>query len=316
MKLVLVLVVLVQLGECHVTQVKNHGTNTQGADKAITYCGDSWFSLAIDGNTMMCYNRNELYTSSKGGLDQSWWKLDMHKEVDVYAVNITFKNDNKYKHISSEVHIGMSSDDVTKYVKCKTLEEAAPNTVVTFNCKGVKGRYIFFNFTSYTPLSLYEVQVSTAPLLENGMIVVYGEAMQSSTAGPDHNASKAIDSTNGTNFCSGMCSATSYEWEPWFCITLDDVYTVDAVSITNRDDTEGIRLFGVHIKVGEWSNHSKNALCAGDIFVTPGQSVRFPCQSQLGRYVFIVIPGRMDSLSLCQVKLDVRADGSQVNVVY
>ncbi|XP_032802690.2 fucolectin-like [Petromyzon marinus] len=148
------------------------------------------------------------------------------------------------------------------------------------------------------------------------MIVVYGEAMQSSTAGPDHNASKAIDSTNGTNFCSGMCCATSYEWEPWFCIALDRVYTVDAVSITNRDDAEGIRIFGAHIKVGDSPNHSENALCAGDIFVTPGQSVRFPCQSQLGRYVFIVIPGRMDSLSLCQVKLDVKAYNFKVKVVY
>ncbi|CAN0340428.1 unnamed protein product [Lampetra fluviatilis] len=123
-------------------------------------------------------------------------------------------------------------------------------------------------------------------------------AMQSSTVGPDHNASKAIDGTNGTNFCSGMCSATSYEWEPWFCIALDDVYTVDAVSITNRNDAEGIRLFGAHIKVGESSNHNDNALCADDIFVTPGQSARFTCPSQQGRYVFIVIPGRMDSLSL------------------
>ncbi|XP_078713487.1 fucolectin-like [Lampetra fluviatilis] len=179
-----------------------------------------------------------------------------------------------------------------------------------------KGRYIFINSSGHPWLSLCEVQVSTAPLLENEAIVVYGEAMQSSTAGPDHNASKAIDGTNGTNFCSGMCSATSYEWEPWFCITLDRVYTVDAVRITNRDDAQGIRLFGAHIKVGNSFNHSKNALCADDIFVTPGQSARFTCPSQQGRYVFIVIPGRMDSLSLCQVKLDVKAYNFAVKVVY
>ncbi|CAN0373401.1 unnamed protein product [Lampetra planeri] len=200
--------------------------------------------------------------------------------------------------------------------RCKTLKEAAQSTVVTFNCSGKKGRYIFINSSGHPWLSLCEVQVSTAPLLENEAIVVYGEAMQSSTAGPDHNASKAIDGTNGTNFCSGMCSATSYEWEPWFCITLDRVYTVDAVRITNRDDAQGIRLFGAHIKVGNSFNHSKNALCADDIFVTPGQSARFTCPSQQGRYVFIIIPGRMDSLSLCQVKLDVKAYNFAVKVVY
>ncbi|XP_078451779.1 fucolectin-like [Lampetra planeri] len=180
----------------------------------------------------------------------------------------------------------------------------------------MKGSYIFIHSTLNAPLSLSEVNVSTTPLSQNEMSVAYGEAMQSSTVGPDHNASKAIDGTNGTNFCSGMCSATSYEWEPWFCIALDDVYTVDAVSITNRNDAEGIRLFGAHIKVGESSNHNDNALCAEDIFVSPGQSARFTCPSQQGRYVFIVIPGRMDSLSLCQVKLDVSDDDSHVDVVY
>ncbi|XP_061417536.1 uncharacterized protein LOC133348628 [Lethenteron reissneri] len=261
MKLVLVLAALVQLGECGKTQTNP----TIGNNGASTNCEDSSLSLNIDGNPEMNYNLKKC-TSSKGGLDQSWWKLDMHQEVQVYAVNIMFQSDNIYKHtFSTKVHIGINSDFVTGYAKCKTLKKTAQSTVVTFNCKGVKGCYISINSTSYAPLSLSEVKVSTTPLLQNEMSVAYGEAMQSSTVGPDHKASKAIDATNGTNFCSGMCSATSYEWEPWFCIELDDVYTVDAVRITNRDDAEGIRLFGAHIKVGESSNHNDNALCAKDI---------------------------------------------------
>uniref|UniRef100_S4RKK8 Fucolectin tachylectin-4 pentraxin-1 domain-containing protein n=1 Tax=Petromyzon marinus TaxID=7757 RepID=S4RKK8_PETMA len=135
---------------------------------------------------------------------------------------------------------------------------------------------------------------------------IYGSVQQSSNANTRSVASLVLDSSHNVNFCLGSCSQTAKEWEPWLRLQLDRPYMVSSVGIVNRNDTQGLRLFGAEIRVGNSkANGGKgNALCAEDIFVPLGRSRDYPCPFLKGRFVSIIIPGRVDSLSLCEVKVN------------
>uniref|UniRef100_S4RV93 Fucolectin tachylectin-4 pentraxin-1 domain-containing protein n=1 Tax=Petromyzon marinus TaxID=7757 RepID=S4RV93_PETMA len=101
------------------------------------------------------------------------------------------------------------------------------------------------------------------------------------------------------------CSITDMDWEPWWRLDMLLLYRVKSVTIAGREDVQGLRLFGAEIRVGNSTTREDNSFNpSNDIFVTSGQSAAFYCLPWLvGRFLIVALPGRIDSLGLCEVSL-------------
>ena len=77
------------------------------------------------------------------------------------------------------------------------------------------------------------------------------------------------------------------------------------MAITNRGDCCGERLSNFEIRIGNSleDNGNANPACGGEYSLKANETRRILCGGLKGRYVNIVIPGRSESLTLCEVKV-------------
>uniref|UniRef100_A0A8C2A115 Fucolectin tachylectin-4 pentraxin-1 domain-containing protein n=1 Tax=Cyprinus carpio TaxID=7962 RepID=A0A8C2A115_CYPCA len=133
-------------------------------------------------------------------------------------------------------------------------------------------------------------------------LAVVGAAIQSSTS-EDWIAEKAID--RGLQQLYAGCSSTLSETNPWWRLDLHHIYRVNRVVVTNRNDCCAERINGAEIRIGNSleNNGSNNPICAVIPAIPAGESYSFSCGGMEGRYVNLIIPGDMKTLTLCEVKV-------------
>ncbi|CAN0204336.1 unnamed protein product [Lampetra fluviatilis] len=175
------------------------------------------------------------------------------------------------------------------------------------------------NFFYITPVASIHVGDSLGQQGSNNskyQVLMYGVASQSSKVAPGAGPWKALDSRVDNDSPSTLCmtstavttghgcSITDMDWEPWWRLDMMLLYRVKSVTIAGRGDINGLRLFGAEIRVGNSMTREDNGICDQDIFVTSGQSMEFHCPPWLvGRFLTVALPGRVDSLGLCEVSL-------------
>uniref|UniRef100_A0A3Q1KGD4 Fucolectin tachylectin-4 pentraxin-1 domain-containing protein n=1 Tax=Anabas testudineus TaxID=64144 RepID=A0A3Q1KGD4_ANATE len=135
-------------------------------------------------------------------------------------------------------------------------------------------------------------------------IAVGGKVTQSSllqTAVPE----RAIDGNRASNFAENSCACTHYNQKPWWRLDLWTTYNINTVTITNRQDCCPERINGAEIRIGNSldDNGNANPRCAVVSSIPAGTSQTFLCHGMEGRYVNIVIPGRAEYLTLCEVEV-------------
>ncbi|XP_039505388.1 fucolectin-like [Pimephales promelas] len=137
-----------------------------------------------------------------------------------------------------------------------------------------------------------------------GNRAVRGAATQSSTSG-DWFAEKAIDSNRGLQQLYTGCSSTLNQTNPWWRLDLRDVYRVSKVVVTNRRDCCTEQINGAEIRIGNSleNNGSNNPICAVIPAIPAGESYNYSCGGMEGRYVNLIVPGDMKTLSLCELEV-------------
>ncbi|KAM3912210.1 fucolectin-like [Leptodactylus fuscus] len=133
-------------------------------------------------------------------------------------------------------------------------------------------------------------------------------AFQSSSIPGQGEAHLAIDGNTNTDFLKGSCSQTTSEYQPWWTVDLRRGYVVANVTITSQLVTTSSlsnQIPWAEIHVGEsLENYGvSNPSCSVISSMKPGTTVTFPCGGIIGRYVTVVIPNRIDSLTLCEVQV-------------
>ncbi|XP_064410082.1 fucolectin-like [Latimeria chalumnae] len=144
------------------------------------------------------------------------------------------------------------------------------------------------------------------PGLEN--VALRGKATQSSVYSNEDglhlgNAINGIDGNHNSNYFLGSCTHTAIENNPWWRVDLLDVYRISRIVITNRGDGGSERLNGAEIRIGNFltNNGNQNPKCGT---VTPAkQTMEFQCNSMIGRYVNVYLPGNQKYLHLCEVEV-------------
>ncbi|XP_053112213.1 uncharacterized protein LOC128327440 [Hemicordylus capensis] len=128
---------------------------------------------------------------------------------------------------------------------------------------------------------------------------------QSSTYEEKGDSRKAIDGSLANSYDNGDCTLTKQDFEPWWMLDLKSAFQVSAVVITNRGDCCESRIRGAEILIGDLPDNggTMNPRCATVHSMSLGETMTFNCAGMQGQYVTITIPGRKESLSLCEVQV-------------
>ncbi|XP_071325144.1 uncharacterized protein [Trachinotus anak] len=260
---------------------------------------------AIDGNRQS--------TFSAGSCSQTitqtnpWWRVDLLESYIVTSVIITNRGDCCAERINgAEIHIGNSLQDngaANPVAGVISTIPAGSSHTLTFSSR-VEGRYVTVRLPGTERiLTLCEVEVYgyRAPTGEN--LALQGKATQASLFGFGI-AYNAIDGNRAPKWEDASCTQTDYILNPWWRLDLRKTHKVFSVKIVNRDFFSE-RLNGAEIRIGDSldNNGNNNPRCAVITHIPASAIVEFPCNGLDGRYVNVLIPGRREYLSLCEVEV-------------
>ncbi|KAM8869553.1 fucolectin-like isoform 2-T2 [Spinachia spinachia] len=140
--------------------------------------------------------------------------------------------------------------------------------------------------------------------LQGDNIARGGRATQSSM-GWSGLPERAIDGNRASIYRQRSCTHTKGQKKPWWRLDLLKTYNIDTVTITNRKDCCHKRINGAEIRIGNslTDNGNNNPKCAVISSLAAGASQTFKCNGLEGRYVNVVIPGRKEYLTLCEVEV-------------
>ncbi|XP_071379788.1 uncharacterized protein, partial [Centroberyx affinis] len=259
---------------------------------------------AVDGNRASQWQQGSC-AHTRGDF-QPWWRLDLLNSYKVNSVTITNRKDCCHERINgAEIRIGNSlSDNGNGNPRCAVISSIPAGISETFKCNGMEGRYVNIVIPGrkeYLTLCEVEVygEVTTAHNVARG-----GKVAQSSPYGkavPE----RAVDGNRASQWQQGSCTHTQADFQPWWRLDLLNSYKVNSVTITNRKDCCHERINGAEIRIGNslTDNGNANPRCAVISSIPAGISETFKCNGMEGRYVNIVIPGRKEYLTLCEVEV-------------
>ncbi|KAK5848263.1 hypothetical protein PBY51_005892 [Eleginops maclovinus] len=265
-------------------------------------------SGAVDGNKDLKPETRSC-TLSKEESDP-WWRVDLENVYKISAVTITNRGENASSLDGAEIWIGnpMETENTNKF-RCAIISHIPAGRTFYFSCSASEGRYVTVLLPgSKKVLSLCEVEVFTVSHANPvANVALKGEATQSSTLS-FATASKAIDGRRNSYYTNGFCSHTvDNQIGPWWRVDLRRTFIVTSVKVTNRGDCCAERLDGAEIRIGNSleNNGNNNPRCTSIPHIRAGKTSTFHCDggSMEGRFVNVIIPGNMKTLTLCEVEV-------------
>lgn len=305
MKLSVVYILLPLIGVCTAYNYQNvalRGKATQ-SHRADHNVGDA--SSAIDGNRESNYKAGSCtHTIS---MLSPWWRVDLLDRYTITSIVITNRADCCSERLNgAEVHIGDSlQDNGVANPLAGVISEISAGSSFTLEVEnGMAGRYVTIVIPGADKvLTLCEVEVYgyLAPTGVN--LALKGKASQSSLY-PEGMAYLANDGNNANDWAQRSCAHTNGDLAPWWRLDLLTTHRVFSVRITNRNAFPE-RLNGAEIRIGDSSedNGNTNPRCAVIESIPAGATAEFECNGMDGRFVNIVIPGRQEHLTLCEVEV-------------
>ncbi|MBN3272868.1 PXN1 protein, partial [Polyodon spathula] len=282
------------------------------ADQSSLGRDDGLASHAIDGNHDSIYSKNSCTHTNADST--SWWRVDLKDTYEISTVIITNRADCCHERLQgAELRIGDSAD-VSKNARCGTITSTAPGSIHTICCNGLKGRYVNVVLPGKSQyLTLCEVEVFGVPKQDptpeckrkpnEVNLALQGTADQSSLGHDDGLASNAIDGNHDSIYSKQSCTHTNADSTSWWRVDLKDTYEISTVIITNRADCCHERLQGAELRIGDSADVSKNARCGTITSTAPGSVHTICCNGLKGRYVNVVLPGKSQYLTLCEVEV-------------
>ncbi|KAM7382933.1 hypothetical protein PAMP_002628 [Pampus punctatissimus] len=299
-----VLLLLLFLGTCSANVYQNvalRGKATQGSWDAFGAA-----SNAIDGNRESNFPAGSCTHSVIQ--NNPWWRVDLLDSYVITSIIITNRGDCCAERLNgAEIHIGNSLEQngvANPVVAVVPNIPAGRSFPITLN-KHVEGRYVTVVIPGQAKiLTLCEVEVYGYPATTGENLAIHGKAAQSSVY-DNRMAYYAIDGNRASNWAEDSCTHTKSEFSPWWRLDLQKTHKVFSVKITNLNSVNAHRLNGAEIRIGDSlvNNGNKNPRCAVIENIPRGYTQTFKCNGMVGRYVNIVIPGRKEFLTLCEVEV-------------
>ncbi|XP_052459332.1 uncharacterized protein LOC128017809 isoform X1 [Carassius gibelio] len=265
---------------------------------------------AVDGNRDADYWKGSC--SHTKAEYNPWWRADLGNIYSISKVSITNRRDCCKERIrGAQIRIGNSLENNGNNNELVATVFYAFDGTKTFEFEPVNGRYVNIFIPGYDKIiTLCEVEVfgeAGKPLYicVPRNLALGGQAVQTSTYDNFGDAQNAIDGNRQSMYALRSCSHTNGDKDPWWRVDLKDVYRVTRVSITNRGDCCEKRIKGVQIRIGNSleNNGNNNQLVATVGFIPLGNTKTFQFKPVKGRYVNLIVPGRNEYLTLCEVEV-------------
>uniref|UniRef100_A0A4W5LKE7 Si:ch211-215k15.4 n=1 Tax=Hucho hucho TaxID=62062 RepID=A0A4W5LKE7_9TELE len=268
--------------------------------------GYSHASNAIDGNRDSHFHHGSCTATDES--TNPWWRVDLLDTYIVTSITITNRGDAVPERLNgAEIRIGNSLEDNgihNPLAKTIASVPAGSSLTLVFDQR-FEGRYVTVVLPGQKRLlTLCEVEVYGYLVATGDNVALYGKSTQSSLFefGIPGNA---IDGNRNAIWTSGSCSHTHQDMNAWWRVDLLKIYKVFSIIITNTVDSVPSRLNGAEIRIGDSlkDNGINNPRCAVISSIPGGNSSTFQCTGMEGRYVIVVIPGRKEYLTLCEVEV-------------
>ncbi|XP_078506123.1 fucolectin-like [Lissotriton helveticus] len=138
-------------------------------------------------------------------------------------------------------------------------------------------------------------------------VALRGKATQSSVIlgwAVPAGAYNAIDGNLDSDYYHGSCAITNYQLSPWWRVDLLAPHKVLHVAITNTV-LYPERMNGAEIRIGDSleNNGNSNPLCYTIPNILAGATTTFECNGMVGRFVNIIVPGRWEYFTPCEVQV-------------
>ncbi|KAF3855678.1 hypothetical protein F7725_016401 [Dissostichus mawsoni] len=259
---------------------------------------------AVDGNLASVYNQNSCTHTKKQR--NPWWRLDLQKTYRINTVTITNRKDCCSDRINgAEIRVGNSLNAKgNPNPICAVISSIEAGTSKTFECNGMEGQYVIIVIPGREEyLTLCEVEVTGQP--SGTFDIAKGGKVTQSSIAFNGNPERAVDGNLASVYNQNSCTHTKKQRNPWWRLDLQKTYRINTVTITNRKDCCSDRINGAEIRVGNSLNAkgNPNTICAVISSIEAGTSKTFECNGMEGQYVTIVIPGREEYLTLCEVEV-------------
>uniref|UniRef100_H3B360 Fucolectin tachylectin-4 pentraxin-1 domain-containing protein n=1 Tax=Latimeria chalumnae TaxID=7897 RepID=H3B360_LATCH len=270
------------------------------ADQSSVYQEEGMPEHAIDGNK----NSNYVIKSCTHTIPETgpWWRVDLKKPHQISRVAITNRGDCCAERLEgAEVRVGQTicydNSNPHKNSMQKLLEINQEVNISGFKINWQKSECL-----SICQNAEVYGEVCEVPELN---VALHGTADQSSVYQEEGMPEHAIDGNKNSNYMIKSCTHTIPEMGPWWRVDLKKPHQISRVAITNRGDCCAERLEGAEVRIGNSldNNGNNNPKCGAVESTSAWSTHTFCCSGMEGRYVSIVIPGRKDVLSLCEVEI-------------
>nr|XP_055053908.1 uncharacterized protein LOC129439160 [Misgurnus anguillicaudatus] len=227
--------------------------------------------------------------------------LDLLDYYEISTVIITARSDVYFDQTNgAEIRIGNSTENNgNNNPICAVTSGFQLGQTISYSCGVMVGRYINLVMTGRTNyLSLCEVEVyKTENVARRGTVT---PSLNQYTWIPE----KAID---GIKYGSpgSFCFASGNQNTPWWRLDLKYRYEIDTIIITARTDCCPDQTNGAEIRIGNSleNNGNNNPRCAVTSGFSTGYTLSYSCNGMEGRYVNVVMTGRVGYLTLCEVEV-------------
>ncbi|XP_068136063.1 uncharacterized protein [Hyperolius riggenbachi] len=278
------------------------------ASQSSIYRGESSANKAIDGNLDTHFDADSCtHTSNEVS---PWWRVALKQPHKISKVIITNRGDCCWDRLTgASILIGNSlENNGNNNPSCAEISTIQNSGALTFQCNDMVGQYVNIIIRGKQQyLTLCEVQVFGVPFPAtiDANVALNGVASQSSTYRPESTANKAIDGNLDPIFYSASCTHTNDDVSPWWRVDLLQPHKISKVIITNRGDCCWDRLTGASILIGNSleNNGNNNPSCAEISSIQNSGALTFQCNDMVGQYVNIVIRGKQQYLTLCEVQV-------------
>jgi len=244
----------------------------------------------------------------------SWWRVDMGTNQRVESFAVTGLSDGVEESSSGwEARVGDWKNDGKSDSVCATQINAYKGTH-WFACDGGSRQGRYFSLWKYNAnMVICEVQVyGDTQDLAFGKVTEQSSIKKLASGAAASGASKkAVDGNTDGNYAHSSCTRTDPDDSnpPWWRVDLGGPASVDSVTIWNRSDCCGDRLFAqgheFEVRVGDdGKSYEKNDKCGDKHTIDPpALSKLIPCDKKIGQYVYIDIPFGHRTLTLCEVRV-------------
>uniref|UniRef100_A0A3B4CR54 Fucolectin tachylectin-4 pentraxin-1 domain-containing protein n=1 Tax=Pygocentrus nattereri TaxID=42514 RepID=A0A3B4CR54_PYGNA len=276
-----------------------YGKATQSSLVNNTNAAFSHAYNAIDGNTDSNYKHGSCTATETQ--QNPWWRVDLLGDYTVTSVTIYNRGDCCPEKINgAEIRIGNSLlNNGNNNTRAGVISSIPAGKSSILKLKGISGRYVNVIIPGNNRiLTLCEVEVYGYPTPD---VTLKGTASQSSLYDRGF-PSNAIDGNQDGVYSHGSCSHTEKNLNAWWRLDLLKQHKVFTIRVTNRQEL-GHRLNGAEIRIGDSldNNGNNNPRCG--VINTKNNVLSFNCNGMQGRYINIVIPGRSEYLTLCEVEV-------------